>query len=86
MQSKQAVTCSGKKIRPCSWIAKNCSFRDLIINMQNFSAIPFSSFNTTVNSQLGAPAVDHTGKFLIHVREGMGKQETKSLVDRGMYV
>jgi hypothetical protein len=79
------VTGSGKKYaHVLSLIVNICSFRDLIINKLHFSAIPFSSLNTTDNSQLVAPAVDHAGKFFTLVKEGMGEQETKSLVDRGM--
>lgn len=85
IQSKRTVTGSGKKYaHVLSSIVNICSFRDLIINILHFSAIPFSCFNTTDNSQLGAPAVDHTEKFFTHAKEGTGEQETKSLVDRGM--
>ena len=49
---------------------------ELINTRSHFLEIPVTSFRTTYNSQLGALAVDHTGKLFTHRGEDVGEHET----------
>ncbi len=68
-----------------SWIWTNLSFFELINTRSHFSEILFTSFRKTDNSQLGAPAVDQTGKLLVHRGEDVEEHEIKSLGVNCMY-